>query len=88
MKKILVLRTFLVFFVGGVLLATAVISAVMMGTAIWVDCFDDEPLHFCGDGLLLAAVMPFYSIVIAMFLPLIDLMNRVGDTGGGKKGED
>ncbi len=29
------------------------------------------------------------SIVIAMFLPLIDLMNRVGDSsGGGKKGED
>ena len=27
------------------------------------------------------------SIVIAMFLPLIDLMNRVGDTGG-KKGDD
>ena len=27
------------------------------------------------------------SIVIAMFLPLIDLMNRVGDAGGGKKGE-
>jgi len=29
------------------------------------------------------------SIVIAMFLPLIDLMNRVGDVGGGgKKGEE
>ena len=28
------------------------------------------------------------SIVIAMFLPLIDLMNRVGDTSGGKKGDD
>lgn len=28
------------------------------------------------------------SIVIAMFLPLIDLMNRVGDTGGGKKGDE
>ncbi len=27
------------------------------------------------------------SIVIAMFLPLIDLMNRVGDSGGGKKEE-
>ena len=27
------------------------------------------------------------SIVIAMFLPLIDLMNRVGDSGGGKKDE-
>ena len=25
------------------------------------------------------------SIVIAMFLPLIELMNRVGDAGGGKK---
>ncbi|HYG33588.1 MAG TPA: type II secretion system F family protein [Clostridia bacterium] len=28
------------------------------------------------------------SIVIAMFLPLIDLMNRVGDVGGGKKGDE
>jgi type IV pilus assembly protein PilC len=28
------------------------------------------------------------SIVIAMFMPLIDLMNRVGDAGGGKKGEE
>jgi type IV pilus assembly protein PilC len=27
------------------------------------------------------------SIVIAMFLPLIDLMNRVGDAGGGKEKE-
>jgi len=28
------------------------------------------------------------SIVIAMFLPLIDLMNRVGDTSGGKGDKD
>lgn len=28
------------------------------------------------------------SIVIAMFMPLIDLMNRVGDSGGGKKGDE
>ena len=28
------------------------------------------------------------SIVIAMFLPLIDLMNKVGDSGGGKGGDD
>jgi type IV pilus assembly protein PilC len=28
------------------------------------------------------------SIVIAMFLPLIDLMNSMGGEGGGKKGED
>ena len=28
------------------------------------------------------------SIVIAMFLPLIELMNRVGDTGGGKGEKD
>ncbi|HEV2392881.1 MAG TPA: type II secretion system F family protein [Verrucomicrobiae bacterium] len=27
------------------------------------------------------------SIVIAMFMPLIDLMNRVGDSGGGKNGD-
>jgi type IV pilus assembly protein PilC len=28
------------------------------------------------------------SIVIAMFLPLIDLMNKVGDSGSGKGGDD
>ena len=28
------------------------------------------------------------SIVIAMFLPLIALMNNVGDSGGGKGGGD
>jgi len=28
------------------------------------------------------------SIVIAMFLPLIDLMNKVGDSGGGGKDKD
>lgn len=28
------------------------------------------------------------SIVIAMFMPLIDLMNNIGGEGGGKKGED
>lgn len=28
------------------------------------------------------------SIVIAMFMPLIELMNRVGDSGGGKDGGD
>jgi len=27
------------------------------------------------------------SIVIAMFLPLIDLMNKIGDSGGGGKGD-
>jgi hypothetical protein len=74
MRKIAVLRTFLVFFVGGLLLATAVVSAVMMGAAIWVDCFDDDPLHACGDGILLAAVMPFYSIVIAMFVGFMPLI--------------
>jgi hypothetical protein len=74
MKKIAVLRTFLVFFVGGVLLATAVISAAMMGAAIWVDCFHDDPHRFCGDGILLAAVMPFYGIVIAMFVGFVPLV--------------
>ncbi len=74
MKKVAVLRTFLVFFVGGVLLATAVISSVMMGAAIWMDCFDNDPHHFCGDGILLAAVMPFYSAVIAMFVGFIPLV--------------
>jgi type IV pilus assembly protein PilC len=28
------------------------------------------------------------SIVIAMFMPLIDLMNNIGDSGSGKKGDE
>lgn len=38
--------------------------------------------------MIVALAVIVGSIVIAMFLPLIDLMNRVGDTGGGKKGDE
>jgi len=37
--------------------------------------------------MIVALAVIVGSIVIAMFMPLIDLMNRVGDSGGGKKDE-
>jgi hypothetical protein len=74
MKLIAMLRTFLVFFVGGVLLATAAISIVMGGGVIWMDCFHDNPGHVCGDAILLAIVTPFYSLVLATFIGFTPLV--------------
>jgi hypothetical protein len=62
------LRTFLVFFVGGLLTATAVISAAMSGGIIWLDCLHDSPGHVCGDALLFTAISPFYGLLLGMFV--------------------
>jgi hypothetical protein len=67
------LRTFLVFFVGGLLTATAVISAILGGGIIWLDCLHDNPGHVCGDALLFAAISPFYGLLLGVlvgFLPI------------------
>jgi hypothetical protein len=52
------LQTFLVFFVGGLLRATAVISLALSGGIIWFDCLHDNPGHVCGDALLFTAISP------------------------------
>jgi hypothetical protein len=67
-------RTFLVFFVGGLLLTTAVISLFMIGGMVWLNCLHDSANQTCGDALFFAAASPFYGIVIGMgvnFLPLV-----------------
>src|SRR5262245_4910444 len=67
-------RTFLVFFVGGLSLTTAVISLFLIGGMVWVNCLQDNPNPTCADALFFAAASPFYGIVIAMgvnFLPLV-----------------
>jgi hypothetical protein len=68
------LRTFLMFFAGGLLTATAVISAVLSGGIIWLDCLHDNPGHVCGDALMFAAISPFYGLLLGMlvgFLPIL-----------------
>ncbi len=65
-------RTFLIFFVGGLLLTTAAISLFLIGELVWLHCVGDN--QACGDALFFAAASPFYGIVIAMgvnFLPLV-----------------
>ena len=67
-------RTFLVFFVGGLLMTTAVISLFLIGEIVWLDCFHDNPDLACADALLLVLVSPLYGVTMGMvvnFLPLI-----------------
>jgi hypothetical protein len=68
------LRTFLVFFVGGLLTATAFFSFVLSSGIIWMDCLHDNPGHVCGDALMFAAVTPFYGIVLGMFVGFLPLL--------------
>src|SRR5262249_8672058 len=68
------IRTFLVFFVGGLLTAAAFFSLVLSGAIIWMDCLHRNPGHVCGDALMFAAITPLYGVVFAMlvgFLPLL-----------------
>jgi hypothetical protein len=58
-----VLRTFLVFFVGGLLITAAVISLFLTSSIVWTDCLHDNPNHTCGDALLFAAVSPVYGVM-------------------------
>ena len=72
--SIALFRTFLIFFVGGLLMTTAVISLFLIGGIVWLDCLHDNPNHTCGDALFFVAMSPFYGITIGMavnFLPLI-----------------
>jgi hypothetical protein len=67
-------RTFLIFFLGGLLMTTAVISLFLIGGIVWLDCLHENPNHTCGDALFFIAMSPFYGITIGMmvnFLPLI-----------------
>lgn len=71
---ITLLRTFLIFFIGGLLMTTAVISLVLDGGIVWLDCLHDNSNHTCADALLFVVVSPFYGITIGMavgFLPLL-----------------
>src|SRR5437879_3427267 len=66
-------RTFLIFFAGGLLLTTAAISAFLIGNMVWLHCLHDNPSMTCGDALFYAAASPIYGIIIGMavnFLPL------------------
>ncbi len=67
-------RTFLVFFVGGLLMTAAVVSLYLTGGIVWLDCLHDNPNHPCSEALLFVAVSPLYGITVGMavnFLPLI-----------------
>jgi hypothetical protein len=68
------LRTYLVFFIGGLLTTAAAVSLLLIGGILWMDCVHDNPNHTCGDALLFVAVSPVYGVMIGMavyFLPLI-----------------
>ena len=67
------IRTFLIFFAGGLLLTTAAISVLLIGNMVWLHCLDGNASQTCGDALFYAAASPIYGVIIGMginFLPL------------------
>ena len=67
------IRTFLIFFVGGLLLTAAAISIFLIGNMVWLQCLHDDPILTCGDALFYGAASPIYGVIIGMgvnFLPL------------------
>ncbi len=67
------IRTFLIFFAGGLLLTTAAISIFLIGSMVWLHCLHDDPSQTCGDALFYGAASPIYGVIIGMglnFLPL------------------
>jgi hypothetical protein len=67
------IRTFLIFFAGGLLLTAAAISIFLIGNMVWLQCLHDDPTQTCGDALFYGAASPIYGIIIGMglnFLPL------------------
>ena len=67
-------RTFLVFFLGGLLVATVGITLILIGQIVWLDCLHDSPTRTCGDALLFVVVSPVYGIEIAMALYCLPLI--------------
>jgi hypothetical protein len=65
------IRTFLIFFAGGLLLTAAAISIFLIGSMVWLQCLHDDPTQTCGDALFYGAASPIYGIIIGInFLPL------------------
>src|SRR6267142_1168974 len=67
------IRTFLIFFAGGLLLTAAAISVFLIGNMVWLYCLDGNPNQACGDALFYGAATPIYGVIIGMginFLPL------------------
>jgi len=67
------IRTFLIFFAGGLLLTAAAVSAFLIGNMVWLHCLHDNPSQTCGDALFYSAASPIYGVIIGMgvnFLPL------------------
>jgi hypothetical protein len=67
------IRTFLIFFVGGLSLTAAAISIFLIGNMVWLQCLHDDPSLTCGDALFYGAASPIYGVIIGMgvnFLPL------------------
>ena len=55
------IRTFLIFFAGGLLLTAAAISVFLIGNMVWLYCLDGNPNQACGDALFYGAATPIYG---------------------------
>jgi hypothetical protein len=66
-------RTFLIFFLGGLLLTAVAVSLFIIGDMVWRQCLHDDPGQSCGDALFFSLASPIYGVIIGIgfnFLPL------------------
>ena len=68
------LRTFLIFFLGGLLITAAGISLFMIGDMVWQHCINDNPNQTCGDALFFSLASPIYGVLIGMGLNFLSLL--------------
>ena len=74
MYGVSMLRTFLIFFLGGLLLTAGAISLFMIGDMVWQNCINNNPSQTCGDALFFSLASPIYGVLLGMglnFLPLL-----------------
>jgi len=75
MKMVAALKTFLVFFVSGVALGTAMATVVLIFDAIWTDCFAGIPgTPVCGDGVLVALTLWVPAVGTTMGIAFVPLL--------------
>jgi hypothetical protein len=67
-------RTFLIFLLGGLAIAAAVFSLLIVGDIVWTDFLHDNPHRTRQHALLLAALSPLYGVSFAIVGKLLAIL--------------
>jgi hypothetical protein len=74
MSEAAIIRTFLVFFGGGLLMTAAVIGVFSLVEDVRLLCFEGNAGYSCGNVIWIALATPFAAIMVAMTANLLPLI--------------